>query len=124
MLRRECNNFALDVQLLPNRKRKHFGTSHHLETMKYEVRKKTLSLKRLYYRNAADPASVFRATGKLHAMCHAKQQLKKKYILFFPLDHYRVCYLKKHFLSPSREAFNLIFCLVYITVTSSPSVLE
>ena len=118
MLRRECNNFALDVQLLPNRKRKDFGTSHHLETMKYEVRNKTLSLKRLNHRNAADPPSVFRATGKLHAMCHAKQQLKK-YILFFPLDHYRVCYL-----SPSREAFNLIFCLVYITVTSSPSVLE
>ena len=85
MLRRECNNFALDVKLLPNRKRKHFGTSHHLETMKYEVRKKTLSLKRLYYRNAADPASVFRATGKLHAMCHAKQQLKKSIYYFFLL---------------------------------------
>ena len=55
-------------------------------------------------------------------MCHAKQRLKKYTI--FSLVHYRVCYLEKYFFGPSRKAFNLRFCPVYITVTSSPSVLE
>ena len=79
-------------------------------------------LKRLNYRNATDCASVIRATSKLQAMCHAKQRLKKYTI--FSLVHYRVCYLEKYFFGPSRKAFNLRFCPVYITVTSSPSVLE
>ena len=41
---------------------------NHLETMKYEVRNKILSLKRSNCRNATDRVSVFRATGKLPAM--------------------------------------------------------
>ena len=71
MLRPESNNFALTVQPLPSGKKMylfHFDTSHHLETMKYEARNKTLSLERLNYQNATDPVSVFRATGKLHAL--------------------------------------------------------
>ena len=42
------------------------------------------------------------------------QTAVKKIILFFALDHYRVCDLKKYFLR---------FCPVYITVTTGPSVL-
>ena len=71
MLRPESNNFALAVQPLPSGKKMylfHFDTSHHLETMKYEARNKTLSLERLNYQNATDRVSVFRATGKLHAI--------------------------------------------------------
>ena len=54
MLRPESNNFALAVQLPAGRaviKKDlfHFGSSHHLETMKYEKRNKILSLKRLNY---------------------------------------------------------------------------
>ena len=71
MLRPESNNFALAVQPLPSGKKMYlfyFDTSHHLETMKYEARNKTLSLERLNYQNATDRVSVFRATGKLHAI--------------------------------------------------------
>ena len=55
---------------------------------------KYFSLKRLNYRNATDRVSVFRATGN-SIPC---QTAVKKIILFFPRDHYRVCFLKTHFL--------------------------
>ena len=45
-----------------------FVSSLHLETIEYEVRNTILSLKRLNIRKVTDPVSVFRATGKLHAM--------------------------------------------------------
>ena len=80
MLRPESNNFALAVQLLPNGKKNkdlfHFVTSHRLETMKYEVRNKTLSLKGLNYRRVTDRVSVFKTTSKLHAIANSG----KKYI--------------------------------------------
>ena len=84
MLRPEGNNFALVVQPLPSGKRLylfHFDTSHHLETMKYEARNKTLSLERLNYQNATDRVSVFRATGKLHAIPNRGK--KNSYIYYF-----------------------------------------
>ena len=70
MLRPESNNFALAVQPLPSGKMYlfYFDTSHHVETMEYEARNKTFSLERLNYQNATDRVSVFRATGKLHAI--------------------------------------------------------
>ena len=78
----------------------HFDTSHHLETMKYEARNKTFSLERLNYQNATDRVSVFRATGKLHAIPNRGKKVDIYiyiyiyiYILFFPLDHDRDCYL-------------------------------
>ena len=73
-LRPESKSFSLAVQLLPSEKKKdifHFGAGHQLETMKYEVRNKMLSLKRLNYRNATGRVSLFGATGKLHAMLNS-----------------------------------------------------
>ena len=73
-LRPERDSFALAVQLLPSEKKKdifHFGAGHQLETMKYEVRNKMLSLKRLNYRNTTGRVSLFGATGKLHAMLNS-----------------------------------------------------
>lgn len=46
--------------------------------MKYEVRNEIPSRKRLNYRNATDHVSVFKATGKLHAMPNSGE---KKYII-------------------------------------------
>ena len=89
--------YALDVQLLPNRKRKDFIPYWYQPPFRdwnTKWRIKYSSLKRLNYRNATDRVSVFRATDKLHAMPNSG----KKIILFFALDHYRVCYLKKYFL--------------------------
>lgn len=48
-----------------------FVSSLHLETIEYEVRNTILSLKRLNNRKVMDPVSVFRATGKLHAMLYS-----------------------------------------------------
>ena len=84
MLRPESNNFALAVQPLPSGKKMYlfyFDTSHHLETMKYEARNKTLSLERLNYQNATDRVSVFRATGKLHAIPNRGK--KNSYVYYF-----------------------------------------
>ena len=70
MLRPESNNFALAVQPLPSGKKMylfHFDTSHHLETMKYEARN-------------TDRVSVFRATGKLHAI--PNRDKKKKIVIY------------------------------------------
>lgn len=47
--------------------------------MKYEVRNEIPSRKRLNYRNATDHVSVFKATGKLHAMPNSGE--KKVYYL-------------------------------------------
>ena len=78
MLRYESNNFALAVQLhrtsRAGKKKKdlfRFVSSLHLETIEYEVRNTILSLKRLNNRKVMDPVSVFRATGKLHAMLYS-----------------------------------------------------
>ena len=78
MLRYESNNFALAVQLhrtsRAGKKKKdlfRFVSSLHLETIEYEVRNTILSLKRLHNRKVMDPVSVFRATGKLHAMLYS-----------------------------------------------------
>ena len=48
-----------------------FVSSLHLETIEYEVRNTILSLKRLNNRMVMDPVSVFRVTGKLHAMLYS-----------------------------------------------------
>ena len=114
--------YALDVQLLPNRKRKDFIPYWYQPPFRdwnTKWRIKYSSLKRLNYRNATDRVSVFRATDKLHAMPNSG---KKIYIIFcsWPLSS---LLLKEIFFSPSRKAFNLRFCPVYITVTTSPSVL-
>ena len=77
MLRYESNNFALAVQLHRTsraEKKKdlfRFVSSLHLETIEYEVRNTILSLKRLNNRMVMDPVSVFRVTGKLHAMLYS-----------------------------------------------------
>ena len=79
MLRYESNNFALAVQLhrtsrAEKKKKKdlfRFVSSLHLETIEYEVRNTILSLKRLNNRMVMDPVSVFRVTGKLHAMLYS-----------------------------------------------------
>ena len=125
MLRPESNNFALAVQPLPSGKKMylfHFDTSHHLETMKYEARNKTLSLERLNYQNATDRVSVFRATGKLHAIPNRGKKIVI-YIIFSSWP-WSSLLLIEIFFSPSRKVLNLRFCPVYITVTSSPSILE
>ena len=62
----------------------HFVTSHHLGTLKYEVRNKTLSLKRLNNRNPTDRVSVFRATSKLQP---CQTMVIKNIHVFFPLNH-------------------------------------
>ena len=78
MLRYESNNFALAVQLhrtsRAEKKEKdlfRFVSSLHLETIEYEVRNTILSLKRLNNRMVMDPVSVFRVTGKPHAMLYS-----------------------------------------------------
>ena len=114
--------YALDVQLLPNRKRKDFIPFWYKPPFRdLNTKWRTIysSLKRLNYRNATDRVSVFRATDKLHAMPNSG---KKIYIIFcsWPLSS---LLLKEIFFSPSRKAFNLRFCSVYITVTTGPSVL-
>ena len=114
--------YALDIQLLPNRKRKDFIPYWYQPPFRdLNTKWRTIysSLKRLNYRNATDRVSVFRATDKLHAMPNSG---KKIYIIFcsWPLSS---LLLKEIFFSPSRKAFNLRFCPVYITVTTSPSVL-
>ena len=48
-----------------------FVSSLHLETIEYEVRNTILSIKRLNNRMVMDPVSVFRVTGKLHAMLYS-----------------------------------------------------
>ena len=101
----------------------HFDTSHHLETMKYEARNKTLSLERLNYQNATDRVSVFRATGKLHAIPNRGKKSSYIYIIFSSWPWSRLL-LIEIFFSPSWKVLNLRFCPVYITVTSSPSILE
>ena len=100
----------------------YFDTSHHLETMKYEARNKTLSLERLNYQNATDRVSVFRATGKLHAIPNRGKKIVI-YIIFSSWPWSSLS-LIEIFFSPSRKVLNLRFCPVYITVTSSPSILE
>ena len=62
----------------------HFVTSHHLGTLKYEVRNKILSLKRLNNRNPTDRVSVFRATSKLQP---CQTMIIKNIHEFFPLNH-------------------------------------
>ena len=113
--------YALDVQLLPNRKRKDFIPFWYKPPFRdLNTKWRTIysSLKRLNYRNATDRVSVFRATDKLHAMPNSG---KKNYIFCsWPLSS---LLFKEIFLSPSRKAFNLRFCPVYITVTTGPSVL-
>ena len=89
--------YARDVQLLPNRKREDFIPFWYqppFRDLNTKWRTTYSSLKRLNYRNATDRVSVIKATDKLHAMPNSG----KKIILFFALDHYRVCYLKKYFL--------------------------
>ena len=80
MLRYESNNFALAVQLhrtsrAEKKKKKkdlfRFVSSLRLKTIEYEVRNTILSLKRLNNRMVMDPVSVFRVTGKLHAMLYS-----------------------------------------------------
>ena len=78
MLRYESNNFALAVQLhrtsRAEKKKKdlfRFVSSLRLKTIEYEVRNTILSLKRLNNRMVMDPVSVFRVTGKLHAMLYS-----------------------------------------------------
>ena len=76
MLRYESNNFALAVQLhrtsqAEKKNMFRFVSSLHLETIEYEVRNTILSLKRLNNRMVMDPVSVFRVTGKLHAMLYS-----------------------------------------------------
>lgn len=92
------------------------------ETMKYEARNKTLSLERLNYRNATDPVSVFRATGKLHAIPNRGKKIV--ICIIFSSWPWSSLLLMEIFFSPSRKVLNLRFCPVYITVTSSPSILE
>ena len=74
-----------ELRFSPCQKKKmylfHFDTSHHLETMKYEARNKTLSLERLNYQNATDRVSVFRATSKLHAVLNRGKKIVI-YIIF------------------------------------------
>ena len=124
MLRPEGNNLALDVQLLPNGKSKDFIPFWYQPPFRdwnSRWRIKYSSLKRLNYRNATDRVSVFRATDKLHAM---QNSFKKNDIIFssWPLSS---LFLKETFFSPSRKAFNFLrFFPVYVTVTSSPSVLD
>ena len=115
--------YALDIQLLPNRKRKDFIPYWYqppFRDLNTKWRIQYTSLKRLNYRKATDRVSVFRATDKLHAMPNSG---KKIYIIFcsWPLSS---LLLKEIFFSPSRKAFNWRFCPVYITVTTSPSVLR
>ena len=120
MLRSESNNFAFALYCYCNSRVKkkdlsHFATSHHLETMKYAVSNKTLSLKRLNHRNAMDGVSVFTAIDKLHAMPNSG---KKKCNFFLMTTIESVTH--RNIFSPSRKAFSLRFYTVYITVTSSP----
>ena len=89
--------YALDVQLLPNRKRRDFIPFWYklpFRDLNTKWRIKYSSLKTLNYRNATDRVSVFRATDKLHAM-----QLSS-------------LLLKEIFFSPSRKVFNLRVCPV------------
>ena len=59
--------------------------------MKYELRKaNTFSKTVKLSKRDGSRVSVFRATGKLHAMPNGG---KNKINHFFPHDHYRVCYL-------------------------------
>ena len=115
-----------ELRFSPCQKKKtylfHFDTSHHLETMKYEARNKTLSLERLNYQNATDRVSVFRATSKLHAVLNRGKKIVI-YIIFSSWP-WSSLLLIEIFFSPSRKVLNLRFCPVYITVTSSPSILE
>ena len=123
MLRPECNNLALDLQLLPNGKRKDFIPFWYKPPFRdwnNKWRIKYSSLKRLNYRNATDRVSVFKATDKLHAIPNSG----KKIILLFPFWPLSSLFLKETFFSPSRKAFNLRLFPVYVTVTSSPSVLD
>ena len=119
MLRSESNNFALALYCYCNSRVKkkdlsHFATSHHLVTMKYAVSNKTLSLKRLSHWNAMDGVSLFTAIGKLHA---TPSSGKKKCNFFLMTTIESVTH--RNIFSPSRKAFSLRFCTVYITVTSS-----
>ena len=104
--------YALDVQLLLNRKRKDFIPFWYKPPFRdLNTKWRTIysSLKRLNYRNAMDRVSVFRATDKLHAMPNSG----KKNIIFcsWPLSS---LLFKEIFLSPSRKAFNLRFCPVFV----------
>ena len=117
LLRPRGSNFTLAVQLVPSRKKNfHFSTSHHLETTKYEVRNKVLSVKRSKYRNAMDRVSVLRATGKLHAIRNSG--LKGIIFSSWPLSS---LLLIEIFFSQNLKEFNLTFCPVHITVTSNSS---
>ena len=101
--------YALDVQLLPNRKRKDFIPYWYQPPFRdwnTKWRIKYSSLKRSNYRNATDRVSVFRATDKLHAMPNSG---KKIYIIFCSWP-FSSLLLKEIFFSPSRKAFNWRFC--------------
>ena len=88
----------------------HFVTSHHLGTLKYEVRNKILSLKRLNNRNPTDRVSVFRATSKLQP---CQTMIIKNIHVFFPLNHQRVRYLYKYFLVQTVKHLTQDFSGVY-----------
>ena len=123
MLRPESNNFALAVQPLPSRKNVFVPFWYKSPLRDYEIRsEKTLSLERLNYQNATDRVSVFRATSKLHAILNRG----KKIVIYIIFSSWlwSSLLLIEIFFSPSRKVLNLRFCPVYITVTSSPSILE
>ena len=90
-----------------------------IKRLKYKVKNNILFSKKVEL--SKRDGSRIRIQSQRYIACHANSG-KKNYIIFcsWPLSS---LLLKEIFFSPSRKAFNLRFCPVYITVTTGPSVL-
>ena len=65
--------------------------------------------------------SVFRVTGNLHAIPNSYKKIYSHNLFCLTIIE---SYTYRDMFSPCRKVLDFRFCLVYITVTSGPSVLE